>query len=597
MFRTLPIKTRLMFSGVVSISSVLILAGLSIYSLRQSEIELERQISVGNAVRQELTVDMMHDSIEASVVYSILHGIEASAQEQSHIKDHLAADIAAFHGAMELLSGMELTGEIHANIAGIREPAAEFIDQGEAIVALAFSDREAAMALLPALQGRYETLSDVLKPLGESIEIFAIETADAARIHDRNLLYVLVAFSVVVIAAIAANARAVSLTIIRPIGRLRLALRDVSEGDFGLKIANRMRRDEFGEIATDIDRISERVAVALAEQKALQDESDQVISRLQAGLQRMADGDLSRPISVSFGENYEMLRLHYNEAVNKLSELMSQVVQASSRIQNQSNGIREASDDLSQRTESQAATLEETAAALEQMTDSVQSSANNAQDVATAVEVARGEVQQSGEIVEGAISAMHEIEASSSQISQIIGVIDDIAFQTNLLALNAGVEAARAGEVGRGFAVVASEVRALAQRSSEAASEIKTLIETSTQHVQDGVGKVDGAGKALSAVVSRVTEISDLVTRISNEAAGQAQGLGEVNIGVAQLDQVTQKNVAMVESSSTAIRSMNEETLGLNKLVAQFSISASTATRSGGSIGQDGVQQIGRRSA
>ena len=167
---------------------------------------------------------------------------------------------------------------------------------------------------------------------------------------------------------------------------------------------------------------------------------------------------------------------------------------------------------------------------------------------------------------------MNEIEASSTQISQIIGVIDDIAFQTNLLALNAGVEAARAGEVGRGFAVVASEVRALAQRSSDAASEIKVLISASTAHVQDGVKKVDGAGKALSTVVSQVTNIADLVSGISSESAEQAQGLNEINIGVSQLDSVTQQNASMVEQSSMAIRAMNNETVGLNDLVGQFAL-------------------------
>jgi methyl-accepting chemotaxis protein len=167
---------------------------------------------------------------------------------------------------------------------------------------------------------------------------------------------------------------------------------------------------------------------------------------------------------------------------------------------------------------------------------------------------------------------MNEIESSSTQISQIIGVIDDIAFQTNLLALNAGVEAARAGEVGLGFAVVASEVRAWAQRASEAANEIKLLIGTSSAHVQDGVQKVDDAGQALATVVSQVTTIAELVSGISSEAAEQAQGLNEINIGVAQLDSVTQLNAAMVEQTGLAISSMNGEAIGLNNLVGQFTL-------------------------
>ncbi|WP_083100972.1 methyl-accepting chemotaxis protein [Pseudophaeobacter leonis] len=175
-----------------------------------------------------------------------------------------------------------------------------------------------------------------------------------------------------------------------------------------------------------------------------------------------------------------------------------------------------------------------------------------------------------GVLLRGLLAAMNEIESSSSRISQIIGVIDDIAFQTNLLALNAGVEAARAGEVGRGFAVVASEVRGLAQRSSEAAMEIKILIGTSSAHVQDGVQQVDGAGKALEAVVQQVAQISELVSGISAVSANQATGINEVNIGMSQLDEVTQKNATMVDQSNSAIQSLNAETLGLNQLVGQF---------------------------
>jgi len=246
------------------------------------------------------------------------------------------------------------------------------------------------------------------------------------------------------------------------------------------------------------------------------------------------------------------------------------VVLASQGIQGKSSEIQVASEDLSTRTASQAATLEETVAAMEQMATSVNTAAKNTKEVEQAVVTARSDVEHSGRVVEGAIAAMNEIEASSSRISQIIGVIDDIAFQTNLLALNAGVEAARAGEVGRGFAVVASEVRGLAQRSSEAAKEIKILIGTSSTHVQDGVQQVGGAGKALEAVVLQVAQISELVSGISAVSANQATGINEVNIGMTQLDEVTQKNATMVEDSSSAILSLNRETRGLNQLVGQF---------------------------
>ncbi|MEP4036584.1 methyl-accepting chemotaxis protein [Pseudophaeobacter sp.] len=385
-----------------------------------------------------------------------------------------------------------------------------------------------------------------------------------------NMLYTLLAVSVLTVSIMLYNARKTTLTITRPIERLRSALKEVAKGDFGIRIASRMRADGFGEIAHDIDLISERVVETLATQEKRRAEGERVITRLGSGLQNLSKGNFSDRISEVFDDEYDPLRVDYNETVDNLNELISKVVLASQGIQGKSSEIRVASEDLSTRTASQAATLEETVAAMEQMAISVNTAAENTKEVEQAVVTARSDVEHSGRVVEGAIAAMNEIEASSSRISQIIGVIDDIAFQTNLLALNAGVEAARAGEVGRGFAVVASEVRGLAQRSSEAAKEIKILIGTSSAHVQDGVQQVDGAGKALEAVVLQVAQISELVSGISAVSANQATGINEVNIGMSQLDEVTQKNATMVEDSSSAILSLNNETSGLTQLVGQF---------------------------
>lgn len=575
MFRTLPLRIRLTLSAIISIASVAVLATLSVYSLWQSELELERQIKATEAVRQELTADMEHEALEATVVYSILRGPDASAAKREEILAGFKEDTERFQTALTTLAAMDLSPGIQKVIGGLEEPAAEFIERGQKIMEIAFTDRDQALKELGAFQELYETLDKDLKPLGEAIISLAAETAEAARAHDMRLLYTLLAFSCVAMILMLFNVRAITLTVVRPIARLRLALRDVAEGDFGLKIAKRMRKDEFGAIASDIDKISDRVVSALEEQKVLRAEGERVIDRLQRGLQRLASGDLGDRINERMAGEYDPLRVNYNETVDKLNVLISQVVSASNRIQEKSGQIQNASEDLSQRTESQAATLEETAAALEMMTASVNSSANNAKEVAASVEDTRNEVRSCGAVVEEAVHAMNEIEASSSQISQIIGVIDDIAFQTNLLALNAGVEAARAGDVGRGFAVVASEVGALAQRTSEAANEIKSLIQDSTLHVQGGVERVNEAGKALSSVVKQVAQVSELVSSISSEAAEQAQGLSEVNIGVSQLDQATQQNVSMVESSSAAIRVMNGEMVGLNDLVGQFTLNSS----------------------
>ena len=572
MFRTLPIKTRLVFSGIVSIVAIVVLAALATYSLWQSELELKRQIRMTEAVELQWSATASHEAIDGKVNYALLVGAEANSTKQTHLKTSLAEDIEKLRHRLSALRALDLSPELNATVDQITPAAEKYMVSSRKLLAQAFSDPEAAMLELAEFHKQFAALEAAFVPLAKRLDAFAAAAQERAESNQTNMLYALMGVAAITIGLVLHNARKVTLTITKPIERLRSALHDVAQGDFGLKIAARMRKDDFGEIAQDIDKISERVVKTLDEQDALRAEGERVIKRLGAGLRLLSSGDFSDQITENFNEDYEPLRADFNETVDRLNDLLSQVVQSSQGIQKQSSEIRDASQELSMRTASQAATLEETAAALEQMTNSVETAAQNTKEAEEAVVAARADVEHSGRVVEGAIEAMNEIEASSSRISQIIGVIDDIAFQTNLLALNAGVEAARAGEVGRGFAVVASEVRGLAQRSSEAANEIKILISTSTKHVQDGVRQVDGAGKALSAVVRQVANISELVTGIASTSVEQANGIKEVNVGVAQLDQVTQQNATMVEDSSSAIQSMNGETEGLGQLVSQFKL-------------------------
>lgn len=582
MFRTLSLKKRLLFSAVIALASVLILASVSVYSLWQSELELERQINVTQAVRHELTADMAHSKVDTSVVSAVLLGQDGSDSQKAKIAAALEQETTRFRSEMEALQALELPDDIRSMVVAILQQVDGVNDGARSVMELAFVSTQDAVEALPAFQSQSASITEDLNVLGKAIKLSAAETAESARQHDMNLLYTVLGISVLAAIIMAYNSRKITQNITKPIERLRAAMHEVAQGDFNLKVADRMRADDFGEIAKDVDAVSGRVVKALEEQSILRQEGEAVMARLRSALQRLAAGDFSDEITEAFSSDYEPLRVNYNETVAKLNELLAQVVQAGGRLNGQADGIRNASEDLSSRTESQAATLEQTAAALEQMTASVNSSASNAKEVQGAVESARADVERSGEVVEGAIAAMNEIENSSNQISQIIGVIDDIAFQTNLLALNAGVEAARAGEVGRGFAVVASEVRALAQRSSDAAMEIKTLISASSAHVQDGVHKVDGAGKALSTVVSQVSEITELVAGISRQTAEQAQGLNEINIGVSQLDSVTQQNASMVEETGSAIRAMSGETVDLNRMVGQFVLLDSEATAPSG---------------
>jgi methyl-accepting chemotaxis protein len=251
---------------------------------------------------------------------------------------------------------------------------------------------------------------------------------------------------------------------------------------------------------------------------------------------------------------------------------MTGVVTNTQNIQSSAQEITQASDDLSRRTEQQAASLEQTAAALDQITATVRKTAEGADEARKLVADSKADAENSGSVIHETITAMNGIEKSSKEIGNIISVIDEIAFQTNLLALNAGIEAARAGDAGRGFAVVATEVRALAQRSTTAAKEIKDLISASGQQVESGVKLVGDTGRALTRIATQVDRLNSLVSQIAVSAREQAVGLAEVNTAVSTMDQVTQQNAAMVEETTAASHSLAREAAELSKLVSVFKI-------------------------
>lgn len=331
----------------------------------------------------------------------------------------------------------------------------------------------------------------------------------------------------------------------------------------------------LGTDVTDMDREMKEVQASRAQ--AAQEQSD-VVDKLGVALNNLSDGDLDAKIGDDVPESYETLRADFNATVAALREAISTVIHNADSIRSETGEITSAADDLSRRTEKQAATLEETAAALDELTVSVHSAAEGADDASKMSADAQKNAEQGGDVARQAVAAMDGIKTSSQEISKITSVIDDIAFQTNLLALNAGVEAARAGEAGRGFAVVATEVRALAQRSSDAAREINALISSSGDQVQQGVDLVDRTGAALASIVTSVSEISDRVSAIASSAREQSSGLAEINAAVTELDHVTQQNAAMFEETTAASHALTAEADALATAVARFRIEGRTVS-------------------
>jgi len=389
-----------------------------------------------------------------------------------------------------------------------------------------------------------------------------------------------------------------SYKISRPVRALSRSMTGLVDGQLDVEVVGAARKDEVGLMARAVQVFKDN-AVALraseAEQARVSAASDSerarneavssaaardqafVMERLAKALSRLSNGDLTVQISDAFPKGYEAIRDDFNGAIAQLDEAMSGIVAVVGTVGSSADEIAAAADNTARRSEQQAASLEETAAALDEITATVRRASQGAGEASRVVTSTRADAERSGQVVRGAVAAMTGIEKSSAQIGNIVGVIDEIAFQTNLLALNAGVEAARAGDSGRGFAVVAQEVRALAQRSADAAKEIKSLIHASTAQVDEGVRLVGQTGEALDGIVLKVGEIDALVSELAASAKEQATGLNEVNAAVNQMDQGVQQNAAMVEQATAVSHALKNDIGGLVRMIGRFEVSQKAA--------------------
>ncbi|NRA31545.1 MAG: PAS domain-containing protein [Parvularculaceae bacterium] len=352
---------------------------------------------------------------------------------------------------------------------------------------------------------------------------------------------------------------------------LAKGLERLSAGEFDFQLENQFPED-YKRLQDDFNQAVLTLSIADEQKRRISNEQQEVVSALAQALQQLKAGNLQHRIETSFPSDYEQLRNDFNAAGKALAQAMVLIHRIAMSVNSGSTEIAQAADSLSTRTESQAATLEETAAALDQITQAVHHTAEGAVEANKTAAEMSANAERTGTTVEEAVSAMDRIATSAKAINQIISVIDDIAFQTNLLALNAGVEAARAGAAGRGFAVVAHEVRGLAQRSSEAAKEIKSLISESDRQVGDGVELVGKAGDALKAILANTTAVSGHVNEIAASAQEQSISLREVNTALNRMDEVTQENAGMVEESSAASHHLAKAASTLLENVGRFEI-------------------------
>ncbi|MCO5147303.1 MAG: methyl-accepting chemotaxis protein [Aquamicrobium sp.] len=593
-FNNLSISRKLALAFAAVVATIVAMSAVIFWNIAQLEkatqAEADANLAVDIITRAEFRLARQENSYRGFLLTNDPYYIERLDSHRATFNRHLEELRASKAGRGD-------EAEIGAGIADVTAKMdawqREIVDEGRKLAADPIF-RFKAVAMVGQngkADGLMEPIEDALSALAEgerAAAAVAIEQRHSVTALTELVLYVGVGLAVLISAVLG---WLLSRMIATPVNALTGVMGRLASGDNSVEVPAVLRGDEIGEMAravlvfkeAAIEKIRLEVETnetrAAAESERARNEADKardaaedhaVVTALANGLSALAAGDLTYRIAEPFSSKAQKLKDDFNSTAAQLQDTMATIAEAIGGMRNGTGEISQAADDLSRRTEQQAASLEETAAALDEITATVKKTAEGAHQASEVTGAARVGAEKSGEVVRQAVKAMAQIEKSSQQIGQIIGVIDEIAFQTNLLALNAGVEAARAGEAGKGFAVVAQEVRALAQRSAEAAKEIKQLISTSTQQVEQGVDLVGQTGEALEKIVVQVGEITGLVSEIAASAREQSTGLAEVNSAVNQMDQVTQQNAAMVEQSTAASHNLAQEAEELAQLVAKF---------------------------
>jgi methyl-accepting chemotaxis protein len=453
------------------------------------------------------------------------------------------------------------------------------------------------LPLASAVIGKGNDVMNAIDLVVEGANAYGFEfrtQAETSAASSRTDLLML-AIAVAMVGTLLAFGIAYSFT--RPIRHAMAISEQIAAGNFAVNIASK-RRDELGRLLVSLDKTqsalremheakerdrAEQLAILRAEvederrrnvetQTKVSEEQERVVQLLAEGLETVSGGDLTFRLSDGFSDAYRQIKDDFNTTVGRLHDTIAAIAISTRDVAHTAGEISSSTTDLSQRTEQQAASLEEISASMEELATTVKRNAENAQQASTFAAGTREVADRGGAVVAQAVDAMSRIEESSRKISDIIGVIDEIARQTNLLALNAAVEAARAGEAGRGFAVVATEVRSLAQRSAQAAKDIKDLITNSSGQVEEGVELVNRAGTSLTEIMGSIKRVVEIVSEIASSSGDQSNGIHQVNSALTQMDETTQQNSALVEENAAAAKALEHQSQAMDERVSFFRV-------------------------
>ncbi|BEU99355.1 methyl-accepting chemotaxis protein [Novosphingobium olei] len=564
----MKLNERLKAGGAMLALAFLVQVGVTTFMERRLVGANDAERLNSAAMHNHMQADMLHDAIRGSV-YRALHAAQqGNAKERDEAIGEVSDYIRDMRSYLNANRALDLDRDIKAGLETVARDLDAYTGSAKNVANLVRANPIEAEQNVGEVEQAFKTLEGSQDRVAKALEArqaLLDDTSDSLGITSLVAsALVSLTFAAFLVWAILQLRRFV----VSPLQRLAIQLEMMGGGNLAQVIDGGTGDDEVAAV----QRAAQSFLKSARENQESEQEQAQVVSQISAGLEALAQEDLTHRLTTPFAARFESLRDAYNRSAGHLAELLGDVARSAARVSSGSTEIRSAADDLSTRNTRQAAHVEETVAAMNEVGTLVTAAANGTAAVKLAVETAHQDASAGELVVLKATDAMHAIEGSSQEIGQIIGLIDGIAFQTNLLALNAGVEAARAGEAGKGFAVVATEVRALAQRSAEAASSIRLLIANSSEQVAEGVKLVGSTGALLQTILAKIGEIRSQIDGIAEGSLTQADSISHVASTARDMDRLTQQNAAMAEETNAAARSLAEEAEELSRLVGRFRI-------------------------